>query len=421
MNNNRNLRQSRSYRLSTIVLITIITVLLFNRCEKNNNNTEPPKTNNYLIDYQQAGYYSINTIKGLMSTLAGSYPDINGLADNTGYNVLIYKIDYKTHFLDSTITASGLVCVPVASQEFPVISFQNGTNTLKSNAPSMNPTNSLYLLLELMAGNGYVIVIPDYIGFGASADILHPYYDRVSTDNAVTDMIKASYELLNDAAVSAKSNGNQYLMGYSQGGWATLSALDEIENGNDTAISVKATSCEAGAYDMMSVSDYILQQDTFPGPLYLPYFIYSQQQMGTISDPLTKFFKEPYAGRIPVLFDGSYSNAEVDAQLTDTIANLVTDNLRNNLGNGTDFSELRNLLTENSVTAWKTKSLINFYHGTADLNVPPEQSDEIYAGFQNQGVSDKVNLYKLDGLNHETGIIPWGIMTINWFNSLEKK
>jgi pimeloyl-ACP methyl ester carboxylesterase len=422
MKSNQIIHKSRFLHLSTVVFITIITALLFNSCKKNNDTTEPPKTNNYLIDYQQTGFYAISTIKGLISGMATSYPDINGLSESTNYSVIVYKINYKTQFKDSTITASGLVCLPVSSEAFPVISFQNGTNTLKSNAPSMNPTNSLYLLLELMAGNGYVILIPDYIGFGASADIMHPYYDRTSTDNAVIDMIKASYELLDEATVSAKSNGHQYLMGYSQGGWATLSALDKIESGSDTTITVKATSCGAGAYDMMSVSDYIFQQVTFPGPLYLPYFIYSQQKLGTISDPLTKYFKEPYAGRIPNLFDGLYSNAEVDAQLTDTIASLVTDNLRNNLDAGADFSVLRNLLTENSLTAWKPHSLINFYHGTADLNVPPSQSDNIYAAFQNLGVSSsQVKLYKLDGLNHETGIVPWGIMTIAWFNSLEKE
>jgi len=211
-------------------------------------------------------------------------------------------------------------------------------------------------------------------------------------------------------------------MGYSQGGWATLSAFDEIENGGETDINIAAVSCGAGAYDLMTMSTYVLGQETFPGPLYLPYFIYSQMDMGLIQDPLEKYFKSPYVEKIPQLFDGSKTNSEVVAELTDQIADLVTDNLRNNFQTGQDFSRLREVLAENSVTAWNTGKKLHFYHGTDDLNIPPEQSLNMYNDFIDAGADpNQVSLFELNGLDHGTGLIPWGILTLNWFNALEDK
>jgi hypothetical protein len=172
---------------------------------------------------------------------------------------------------------------------------------------------------------------------------------------------------------------------------------------------------------MMTMSDHVLGLETFPGPLYLPYFIYSQQNMGFIDDPLELFFKSPYAGMIPDLFDGSLSNDEVNAQLTDQIADLVTDALRENFNTSQDFDQLREVLERNSVPAWASENRIHFYHGTDDLNVPPEQSYAIHQGFLAAGAdAEKVRYVEMPGMDHGSGLIPWGIQTLTWFNSLNE-
>jgi hypothetical protein len=201
-------------------------------------------------------------------------------------------------------------------------------------------------------------------------------------------MILACHELIEEKDIQAKFSGEHFLMGYSQGGWATLSGLKTIETNHKTTIPVTAASCGAGAYDMMAMSTYVLSQEVFPGPLYLPYFIYSQQLYGSHTDPLSKFFNEPYTSRIPELFNGMYSNTQVGAQLNDTISLLVKSNMITDFSDGADFAQLRSLLVKNSVAAWVPAAKINFYHGTTDLNVPPVQSQLIYDSFKNLGVSE---------------------------------
>ena len=401
-----------------LAIILISTLFVSPGCKKDSADEKP--ANEVLISYQKILIYQAESIKQQLGIWMASYPDAVAIINNTAYGVDVYKITYKSTYKGEPVTASGLVCLPQSQESFPIVSFQNGTNTQKSNCPSVNPTNTYYALIEYMAGNGYIITIPDYIGFGASAQHLHPYYEKETTDRAVIDMIRACQELLGENDISAKSNGEHLLMGYSQGGWATLSALKNIEANHKTTIPVKATSCGAGAYDMMVMSSYVLGKQVFPGPLYLPYFIYSQQLFGAHSDPPGKFFREPYATRIPQLFNGNYSNSQVDDQLNDTIPRLLTSAMISGFNSGADYANLRSLLVKNSVTAWAPTSKINFYHGSADLNVPPEQSQLIYNSFVNLGVGpDKIQLISLPGNDHESGLLPWGIKTINWFNGLK--
>ncbi len=414
----KNHSRSKGSVISLYGLLMILVILLVVSCHKEEDDQNGDA---YLVDYSTSHLLSVETIRSFLSILVGQYPEAVSIKDNAQYSVQVYSIEYETHYLDSLITVSGLVCMPVANEKFPVISFQNGTNTSHDNAPTEDPFAEAFVLLESLASNGYIILVPDYIGFGSSAGILHPYYHRATTNIAVIDMLHAFKEMQNKNDILAESNDSTFLMGYSQGGWATLSVLDELENGEETGFTVTAASCGAGAYNLMTMANYIFDVGTYPGPLYLPYFLYSQIDMGLLADPLEKYFKSPYLERIPLLFDGSYTNGEVNDQLTDQIADLVTDDLADNFQTGQDFSNLRQLLQENSVTAWNSVVKIQFYHGTNDLTVPSGQSSAIYQGFIDAGTnSGTVDFFEMNGLDHDTGLLPWGISTLNWFNELKE-
>jgi len=385
---------------------------------------EKPADNvyNYLVDFQFVNSISASTSQATLNILSFQYPEVSPLISSSKYDVDIYKVIYKTHYKLQEINASGLICVPNADKKFPIISFQNGTNTSNNNAPSVNPGSFSFLLLQNFAGNGYIILIPDYIGFGASNQFLHPYYVKDPTNNAVIDLIHASTEFLVKAAVKAKFNNNYYLMGYSQGGWSTLCAFNQIETGNET-IKIKAASCGAGAYNLINTSKYITHQFTFPGPLYLPYYIYSHQIYGTLSGQLSIYFNEPYANRIPGLFDGLNTAGAINAELNDTVSRLLKPELIASL-NSTDnnnilYAPLKADLVANSIAAWPVNGLLHFYHGNIDDNVPVSESRNIYQDFLNLNLGAKVQYFEMDGLNHDTGVIPWGIKTLIWFNSLE--
>jgi pimeloyl-ACP methyl ester carboxylesterase len=404
--------------LKTTSLLILLCILVFTSCD-DEQNENPELEFTYLVDYEKLHTLQKNIIIVTQSAVALQYPEINLLKDSTNYSVDVYRLTYRTHYKDQEIIASGLACIPASEGIFPILSFQNGTNSAHANAPTENASNSMFTILQGLAGNGYILLIPDYIGFGASDTIVHPYYIKDPTNNAIIDLIIATREFIDNFIVDAVYSQDCYLAGYSQGGWASLSALQTIEHDELLDIQVKATSCGAGAYDLISATEYILALDTFPGPQYLPYYLYSHQQYGLITDPMNKYFQEPYASIIPDLFNGSLTNAQVNAQLTDTISNLLNADFITNFKVDNAYEEIRTDMVNNSVSAWPAASLLRFYHGTADLHVSPSQSKNIYQDFQSVGLGDRAEYFDIPNVDHNGGVLPWGISTLVWFNELK--
>ncbi len=402
------------FRIYLFVFITLVT--FFTSCEKE----KEEEQQDHLVSSVKIDSITVDETRAAFNIVSSFYPEAQNMIDNAIYDIDVYKIVYKTTFKGSEMNASGIICVPDASGDFPMLSFQNGTNTLHSNAPSLNPPNALFKLLQSMGSFGYIILMTDYLGFGESTQILHPYYHRESNDDAVVDLIRACDELLIMNGIMALDNGQLFLMGYSQGAWATLSALNALEKDFSVEKEILAASCGAGAYDMIEVSKHIFQLDEYRAPYYLPYFIESHIRNGLLNESLQKYFNEPYASLIPGLFDGSKSGGAINEQLTDSVPLLLTANLLENFETGTDFRSLREELSMNSVQAWSSNTRLMFFHGDADKDVPPFESYHIYDAFIQQGLSpSRVQLVTNDSLDHDTGLIPWGISTISWFNEIK--
>jgi pimeloyl-ACP methyl ester carboxylesterase len=401
--------------LRYIVLAVIISAF-FSSCE----NDKDEQQYDYLVSSQKVKTINVELARSVFNLISSVYPEVQDFIDSAVYDVHVYKVVYKTIFKGSELNASGIICLPDAEGNFPLLSFQNGTNTLHSNAPSVNLLNTMFTALQSMSSLGYIILMSDYLGFGESTQILHPYYHRESNDAAVVDLIHASEEFFIHEQVKALDDGSLFLMGYSQGGWATLSALHALENDQLLTKDILAASCGAGAYDVIEVAKYIFQLDEYPAPFYLPYFVESHIRNGFLDEELQKYFNEPYASLIPGLFDGSKSGGAINAELTDSVQLLVTPGLRENLENGDDFISLRNELSVNSVEAWPSETKLMFFHGGKDDNVPSFESYHIFEAFIQQGLDpSQVQLITVDSLDHDTGLIPWVLSTITSFNELK--
>lgn len=398
---------------SKLLIISSI-VWLVAGCDLNKNDDTKP-VDKYLVSFEKHKTYLPAFIKSLLTPLVEDYPELQTIADNVKHGVDVYKITYITKFDGQELLASGLVSVPVDPGTYPVISYQNGTNTLNSNAPSVNPNYELYLLLEFMAAPGFVVSVPDYLGFGASKSMFHPYLDKTSTVQSVTDMLRAVDEFV-DHYLDIETNDDLYITGYSQGGWATMQLQKAIELELSDEFKLKASACGAGPYDLNLVNDYILAQATYPMPYYMGYIFNSYIKMGDITILPSEIFKSPYDGRILTLYDGTKSGDEINAQLTTKTFDLFTAAYISGSKTDPKFASVFNSLKNNSVTAWKTNIPTLIMHGTDDNYVPPSTSANIYNGFVAQGVSPTTVTYlPIPGAGHSTGIIPAGVAAFNWF------
>jgi hypothetical protein len=177
-----------------------------------------------------------------------------------------------------------------------------------------------------------------------------------------------------------------------------------------------AASCGAGAYDLVDFTHYVLSLQDYPTPFYFPYFIESRRQNDIIDQPLSLFFREPYASLIPGLFDGSLCNSELNDRLTTSIPDLLTENLLTGFDNNDDFILLRSELAASVVSPWKVNTPVLFTHSNADESVPFVQSVNMYNDMLDAGTEESIlDFLELDGLLHNEAIIPWGIATLRWF------
>lgn len=392
-------------------------VILFSSCHNIFDNDDEP-TNEYLISYQNEGSYLPIFVEALFDRLVDQYPEMVSIRDRVEYGIQIYKISYYTTLQGESQVASGLVCVPMGEGPFPVISYQNGTNTLHSNAPSENPDYNLYMLIESITSAGFVVAIPDYIGFGSSDNTFHPYLHKESTVQTVVDMLRAIDELAENY-LNVSVNNDLYITGYSQGGWATMAVQKAIETEYSGEFDLKASACGSGPYDLSYINEYILNQETYPMPYFTGYMFNSYQNLDVIATPIDSVFQEPYAEKIPALYDGTRSGEEINAELTTSVADLFTENYITNYETDTTFTSLRETLVENSVEAWATNIPTRIYHGTADDFVPAQVSQNIYQDFMQLGVSDnQVMMFPLPDLGHTEAIVPTGLASIQWFLEL---
>lgn len=392
-------------------------ILSFSACHNLFEDEEPEQTNEYLINYELEKSYLPGMVEQIFDQLAVQFPEISFIRDRVEHGIMIYKIVYKTTFQGEEKQASGLVCVPMGEGTFPLISYQNGTNTLNSNAPSVNPNRDLYMMLEFVASTGFIIAIPDYLGFGSSKDMFHPYMHKESTIQSVLDMLRAAEELTVNY-LDVNINNDLYITGYSQGGWATMQVQKAIEEHYSNEFHLKASACGAGPYDLSYMNEYILEQSTYPMPYFAGYLFNSYINLEAVNTPFDALFNEPYASLIPTLYDGSRSGEEINDELTTSVDELFTDNYLNNYKTDDTFKTLLTTLEDNSIHGWETSIPTRIYHGTADQFVPYQTSENIYNEFLEKEVSSHVELISIEGLDHIEGIIPAELMSINWFLEL---
>ncbi len=331
-----------------------------------------------------------------------------------------YKIDYKTHDArGNEIIASGLITIPDISPAFmqaykaqtgsdfslSIVSDQHGTIFENSEAPSVEASathrpNALATAFSAVAG--FMLVQPDYIGFGESNDTAHPYIVEQPSANATVDMIEAAIAFANKAALPI--NGQIFLSGYSEGGYVTMAAAKEIQ-ANHPELHLMAVAPMAGPYDVEKMALGALQAPVMAFPPFLADVVYSY---GVTYDDinLSTVVNAPYEAMLATLFDGRHSGEQIYISLPNAVTGGgITAQAPEKLFKPEfidDFiadteNPLRVHFRQNSVIDWKPQMPMRLYHCTNDLVVPYQLSALAYASFTQQG-SDTVTLEPIDSV-----------------------
>lgn len=330
------------------------------------------------------------------------------------YDVDYYKIIYNTTYNGNTVQASGLLGIPKNMTTTPaLLSAQHGTMFRNSDAPSNFPIG--FTGFELFASTGFVTLVPDYIGYGASKDIAHPYYDMQSSGLAVVDLIKAGKYYLQTQ--NKAINDKLFLVGYSEGGYVTMAAQKEIETNKAHNLTLTAAAEGAGGYDITGILAKVATVPTYPDPSFFGLFIRSYNTTYGFNRPYTDYFMPAYAAKIPSLLDGTKTNAQINAELTTSPAALLNTTFYSNLTNSAGETAFKAKVALNSFPNWYPVSPTRMYHGTADEAVFLETSQTTYNKFIAAG-SKQLTLTLIPNGTHETSVAPMMLDALPWLKSL---
>lgn len=286
------------------------------------------------------------------------------------YDVLAYRLEYTTSDVNGQpIRASGLVGVPAkaAGAASPVLSYQHGTIFRDSEAPSNNAVASEVALV--MASVGYIVLAPDYVGYGASKGAPHPYLLSGPSAAAVVDFLTAAQTWRRQQGVA--DNGQLFMTGYSEGGYVTLAAHRALQWGNSPHLqNLRQVVVGAGPYNVQATMDGLVdvvrQENKVVGALINPGFL--RYLGGSAQREVRRaLLKALLPNDADVVIDATF----IDNFLSDDVPNL------NRLSN---------------VHQWRPTLPVRFYHGKDDRTVPYASAASTVQAMQAQGAGDLVSL-----------------------------
>jgi len=399
-------------------LQVLILLLLFgaDSCKKQNQNS----SYSYYVSKRFAVNYNQGYINGLIDVASTVYPELSTIKQYVKSDVNVYEIVYKTTISGNDVNASGLICLPVTPGSYPVISFQNGTNTLYSDSPSQAPKDNLYQLVEFLASMGYIVVVADYPGFGESSQIPHPYLVTEPTVRSLVDLLHATKEMVGPEFPGFTLKNEFYLLGYSQGGWATLALHKAMELDYSSDFNLVGSACGAGPYNILKLLENMVGKPTYPMPVYLAYIVNAYSAYAQFTNPISDIFNEPYASRIGSLFTGLLTSDQINSQLTTSIPTLLNPGFVSGFSTVPKYSSIVDALNKNSISGWMTSKPLFLIHAGNDTSVDPSSTENMYTAMIQAGTSQNLLQKEIvPGFDHSEGAIPCLLKGFLFLNNLK--
>ena len=361
----------------------------------------PAAVETHLVNSTLIGEYSPSVLASRVSgiPLAGAL---------VRYPIRVYKLTYTTRNTDGQpVTASGALLVPVTTQALPLLSYQHGTISpdAEDRAPSYYSASSeVYSAVSLLASTGYIVSAPDYIGYGASKALLHPYEHAASLASTSLDMMRAAKEFCEKQKVAL--NKKNFLLGYSEGGYATMALHKMIEEKFPTEFAVTASAPGAGAYHKSAFANYILSSDKKLD--FLSSYVWvldTYNRVYNINRAPNYYFNQPWATQL---------QANPFSDVPETPSELFTSTFRTSILNKTD-APMTAAFRDNDIYDWKPNAPVALFHGTADDYVPYFNSEDAYKAMRARGAT-QVTLHPIQGGNHFTSVAQYTLAALGFIS-----
>lgn len=255
-----------------------------------------------------------------------------------------------------------------------------------------------------IAWAGLAVVMPDYYGFGASADKPQAFLNSECTAKGSIDAFKTARQILRDrGTLSGRDN---YNIGYSQGGFNAIANLKYIHDHPDDGVKFIQTFAGAGPYDINATLDEYLAGKYPEGTVFLPITAISANECGNLGIDYAGLFREPLLSNYQEwILSKKYPAGTIMRNIgTYDISKILTEETID--GSGAGIRKLREVFESFSlISGWSPRNgtKILLYHSTQDDVIPIFNSDELYGYLSSIGAD--VKYVKGEGGDHNKAVL----------------
>lgn len=355
-----------------------------------------------IVDFSTIGSLDFATTQAIAGELPGKIDVENG--------VELKRLVYRSQVKDQPIEASALVAVPENGEPLKgVVIFLRGSDIPRSVAPLAD--GAVWTTeASVYAGNGFAMVLPEYIGMGASPS---PQAFLI-TDENVADFrsaLTAAHE-----ALSLTGDVPLYVTGFSQGGQLSAALHRDLEAKALPGFDLQATVSIAGPHELVETFERRLFGPLKNDRIAMGYVSWAAYTFAWHEDrPLDTVFRPDYADRVADWFGGDMTVPEIlvnaPGQMSDFFAPAFLASMKTD-----DAFWFVESLKRNETYDWAPKAPLRVVMGEADTNVDPVSTRILHDRAIEKG--GNVGLLSFPGLDHmETNASAY-VSTLAWFEAL---
>ncbi|MDH6358265.1 alpha/beta hydrolase [Parabacteroides sp. PF5-9] len=295
------------------------------------------------------------------------------------------------------VEASGIVAYPTSGVIRGVIVGEHYTIA----ADRESPTIQMISVEAALAMFGYVVICPDYLGFGATVTLPHPYLHAESSGRVSVDMVFAVREYMKQLGKAIDYPIT--VVGYSQGGYVALAFAQMAEERYAEQLPINFIFAGGGPYEPEVMMDLYIMQNDIDKPSVVPFTIVGLNYADQLNLDFSQIFLEPLLSNYDAwCVSKLYSLGQIDRAIG---SHRMSDYMHPDMFTpelNPEFRKLYTFLRENSVIDWRPKAPLLLVHGTKDEVVPFVNAEHAMRAFQSAG--SQVELIAVEADHKETAV-----------------
>jgi hypothetical protein len=393
---------------STTAVFTVFLLLIF-LLSCTNEESFDPRDRGIIVEILERGGLSRDEIVSRMNELDGSVV--------AQYDVKFYALTYRTQYMGKPIDTRGLIIVPQGIDTANLLMYTHGTELpseilgAKDISPSnysgeMDKNRDVRNMGLGWASAGYVVFMPDYIGYGITIGTDHPYmYMEEMFVSNIDGLLAAKQFILNNAEMSY--DNRLFLAGWSQGGAASLSTHRFVQEQYPSEFNVLGSSHLAGPHNFERFHNDKMGR-AGEEVLIMPIFswsVYSVNKFSELKRPTDQLYNYPVFDQMSSILTPS-SDPEI----------VFKPYFRTNILNGNDSAYEAVLKRNSNHQGWLPVGKVILHHGDDDQIVPYYNSIDARDGILTAG--GDVEFYSYPGGGHTSELGNFIINTTTEFNLL---